>query len=118
MVQWVNVLAAQSNDLSSKSLGPTWWRERVLTAVEGLCMHALPHTDHKEKCHKKHHNCLLGEREFNLAESQVCFQIGSHYVALAGLDLCMWTKLSRNSQKSTCLCLPSAGVATWALLHF
>jgi hypothetical protein len=31
-------------------------------------------------------------------------------VALAVLELTLWTKLSSNSQRSGCLCLPSAGI--------
>lgn len=35
---------------------------------------------------------------------------GSYYVALASIDLPMWTGLTLNSQKSVCLCLQSAEV--------
>ena len=37
------------------------------------------------------------------------YEPGSHYVALAGLELTLLTRLASNSQRFACLCLPSAG---------
>ena len=39
-----------------------------------------------------------------------CIEMGSYYVALAVLELTLYTRLATNSQRSTCLCLPSAGI--------
>ena len=41
-----------------------------------------------------------------------CFEIGSHYVALHGLELAIYIKLALNSQRYTCLCLESKECAT------
>lgn len=40
-----------------------------------------------------------------------CFilKLKSHYVALAGLELLMWIKLTSNLQE-ICFCFPSAGI--------
>jgi hypothetical protein len=40
----------------------------------------------------------------------VCLETGSHYVAVAVLELSMWTRLASNSQRSICLRLLSAGI--------
>jgi len=41
----------------------------------------------------------------------VCFETGAlYYVALSVLELAIQTKLASNSQKSTCLCVPSVGI--------
>jgi hypothetical protein len=53
----------------------------------------------------------LKMREFSLPDGFlfILFETGSHYVALAVLKLAMQTRLDLNTQRSTCLCLPSAG---------
>lgn len=38
------------------------------------------------------------------------FEERAHYAALDGLELSKQTRLALNSQGSTCLCLPSAGI--------
>lgn len=38
------------------------------------------------------------------------FEMVSHFLALAALELPMWTKLPKNSQRFTCLCTLSAGI--------
>jgi hypothetical protein len=38
------------------------------------------------------------------------FEAGSHYVALVGLGLDMWTRLASNSQRSSSFCTLSAGI--------
>ncbi|XP_052599244.1 uncharacterized protein LOC128113528 [Peromyscus californicus insignis] len=43
-----------------------------------------------------------------------CIQRGSHFIVLAVLKLTMQTNLARNSQKSVCLCLPSAGMKAFS----
>lgn len=47
----------------------------------------------------------------------VCLEIGSHYVAPAGLELTLWIRLASDSERSTCPCLfPSAGILRHILL--
>ena len=43
------------------------------------------------------------------------FHIRSHYVALAGLKLSMWTRLGSDWQQSSCLGLLSGGIVTHVL---
>jgi hypothetical protein len=38
------------------------------------------------------------------------FEIGAHYIVLAGLELSMKTRLASNPQRSTCFCLLRAGI--------
>ena len=38
------------------------------------------------------------------------FKTESHYIALGVLEFTMRTRLASNSQRSACLCLPSAGI--------
>lgn len=38
------------------------------------------------------------------------FKSGFLYVTLAILELTLYVRLASNSQKSSCLCLPSAGI--------
>lgn len=48
---------------------------------------------------------------FHLFVCLLCpFESGSHYIALAGLELDMYTRLALDSQRSICLCLPSAAI--------
>ena len=41
----------------------------------------------------------------------IFFLVGSLYLALAVLELIMWTGLALNSQRSACFCLPSAVIS-------
>ena len=38
------------------------------------------------------------------------FEIGFLWIALTALELILWTRLALNSQRSACLCCPSAGI--------
>lgn len=39
-----------------------------------------------------------------------CVETGTHYIALAGLELIRWTRMALDSQKCSCLCLQSIGI--------
>jgi hypothetical protein len=52
---------------------------------------------------------------FSLSFWFVYFETGFLCVALAVPELSLWTRLASNSQRSTYLCLPSAGVEVMCL---
>lgn len=39
-----------------------------------------------------------------------CFDMGSHYVALGGLELTVWMRQASNAHRPACLCLLNAGI--------
>jgi hypothetical protein len=56
-----------------------------------------------------HESMLLGETLFQFCLF-ICFETGSQGPALAGLELLLYAGLALNSQRSSCLCHPTAGI--------
>lgn len=79
----------------------------VLLPVCDRVLLSCPHWPHT---HSDHHAGIYEAPHLDENYIIIYFKTGSHYVVLAALELSLKTRLTSNSQISSCLWLPSVGI--------